>query len=331
MTFRDPWWLLALLLIPLWVWIQRRTAREGAFVYSSVGLVRGLTQLTRSRAGSVLLQVRWLVLVMLIVGMARPQMGFGRAPLKASGIDIVVAVDLSGSMRAEDFELGGQRVDRVTVAKDVLNRFIDGRPGDRIGLVVFASQAYIAAPPTLDHGFLKRNIDRLDVLREGMTAIGSAISASVNRLRDLDSKSRIVVLMTDGQNNAGSVTPLTAADAAKALGVKVYTVGVGTRGTAPMPVAIDARGNKVYREVEVDIDEETLEEISKRTGGRYYRADSTETLRKIYEEIDQLEKSEMEVQQFAFFEELMPYCVIPALALLLLELILANTVWRKLP
>ena len=331
MRFADPWWLLGLLLIPLLSWLRGRLGTESAFVYSSVGLVRGMTQLSRSRAGTFLIRLRWLTLALLFIGLARPQMGHGVAPFRASGIDIVVAVDLSGSMRAEDFELNGERTDRVTVAKDVLTRFIKARTGDRIGLVAFATQAYIAAPPTLDHSFLLRSVDRLDVLRDGMTAIGSALSASLNRLRDLDSKSRIVVLMTDGQNNAGSVTPLTAADAAKALNVKVYTIGVGTRGTAPMPVGLNALGEKVYQQMVVDIDEDTLKEISARTGGRYYRADSTDALRSIYDEIDTLEKSEMEVQQYAFFEELMGYFVVPALVLLFLEIILANTVWRKLP
>lgn len=331
MRFADPWWLLGLLLIPLLAWLRGRLGADSAFLYSSVGLVRGMTQLSRSRAGAFLARLRWLALALLFVGLARPQMGHGTAPFRASGIDIVVAVDLSGSMRAEDFELNGQRVDRVTVAKDVLSRFIKARTGDRIGLVAFATHAYIAAPPTLDHAFLLRSVERLDVMRDGMTAIGSALSASLNRLRDLESKSRIVVLMTDGQNNAGSITPLTAADAAKALNVKVYTIGVGTHGTAPMPVAINALGEKVYQQMAVDIDEETLKEVSARTGGRYFRADSTDALREIYDEIDKLEKTEIEVRQYAFFEELMSYFVVPALVLLILEIVLVNTVWRKLP
>ena len=220
---------------------------------------------------------------------------------------------------------------RVTIAKDVLGSFIDGRPNDRIGLVVFAGRAYIAAPPTLDHDFLRRNLERLDTLREQGTAIGSALGAAVNRLRDLKSKSRIVVLMTDGQNNAGDIPPLTAADAAKALGVKVYTIGVGTHGTAPTPVGIDGAGRKVYRQMAVDIDEDTLREISARTGGKYYRADNTQAMRSIYAEIDRLEKSDMEMPKFAYWDEMMQYLAAPAFAFLLLEIVLANTVWRKLP
>jgi len=265
------------------------------------------------------------------VALARPQSGQGKAPIRASGVDIAVAFDLSGSMLAEDFELNGERVNRIAIAKDVLKNFIEQRPNDRFGLVVFAGRAYIAAPPTLDHDFLLRNLTRLDTLNEQGTAIGSALSTAVNRLRELPSKSRIVVLMTDGQNNAGNIPPLTAADAAKALGVKVYTIGVGTRGTAPTPVGMDPFGRKVYRQVPVDIDEDTLTQIAERTGGKYFRADTTRTLRGIYGEIDRLEKTEMETQRFASWEELMMYAAVPALVLLLLEMMLGNTVWRKLP
>ena len=331
MRFADPWWLLALLLLPVMAWLRSRTGRESAFLYSSLTLVKGITQLSRSRAGAFLVNLRWLALALVILGLARPQAGHGKAPLRASGIDIVVALDLSGSMLAEDFELEGARANRVEVAKDVLRRFINGRPSDRIGLVVFASRPYIAAPPTIDHDFLRRNLGRLEVLRENGTAIGSAISTALNRLRELESRSRILVVMTDGQNNAGSVAPLTAADAASALGVKVYTIGVGTRGSAPYPVGTDVLGRKVYRQVAVDIDEDTLQAVAERTGGAYFRAESTAGLRSIYAEIDRMEKTEVEVERYASWEELMGYFVVPGLALLLLELLLGNTVWRKLP
>ncbi len=331
MRLESPWWLLGLLLLPVVAWLRGRTGCESAFLYSSVSLVKGITTLSRSRAGAFLINLRWLVLALLFVALARPQAGSGRAPVRASGVDIAVALDLSGSMLSEDFELKGERANRVAIAKEVLKGFIDGRPNDRIGLVVFAGRAYIAAPPTLDHDFLLRNLDRLDALQEQGTAIGSALGTAVNRLRELKSKSRIVVLMTDGQNNAGSIPPLTAADAAKALGVKVYTIGIGTHGTAPMPVGIDQLGRKVYRQLAVDIDEDTLKEIAARTGGKYYRGDTTKTLRGIYSEIDRLEKTEMETPKFAYWEELMPYLAALALAFLLLEIVLGNTVWRKLP
>ena len=234
-------------------------------------------------------------------------------------------------MESEDFTLKSQRVNRLVIAKDVLKKFIERRPGDRIGLVAFAGKAYIAAPMTLDHGFLQQNLERLALhsIEDG-TAIGSGLSASINRLRDLKSKSKIVILMTDGQNNAGKVPPLTAAEAAQTLGVKVYTIGVGTRGTAPMPRQ-NVFGQKVYVQVPVDIDEDTLEAIAKKTGGKYYRADSADTLRKIYDEIDQLEKTEVEVKKYVRIKELFFWTVAPGLGLLLLEILLNNTIWRRLP
>lgn len=331
-SFAAPWWLLGLLSIPLLAWLRGKAGRESAFVYSSLTLVKGITELSRSRAGSFLLNLRWFALALLFFGMARPQIAGGQAPLRASGIDIAVAVDLSGSMIAEDFELRGERVNRLTMLKDVLGSFIAQRTSDRIGLVAFASEAFIAAPPTLDHDFLRRVLERLElgVIDGQQTAIGSGLSAAVNRLRELKSKSRIVILMTDGQNNAGSIPPITAAEAAASLGVKVYTIGVGTRGYAPVP-AKDAFGRKVYVRQAVDIDEDTLRKVAEKTGGKYYRADSTETLRRVYAEIDTLEKTEAELKRFAYYEELMSWFVLPGLGLLALEIILGQTVWRKLP
>jgi Ca-activated chloride channel family protein len=253
--------------------------------------------------------------------------------VKASGVDIVVALDLSGSMESEDFELKGRRVNRLEIARDVLQKFIDKRPGDRIGLVAFAGRAYVAAPLTLDHDFLKMNLERLQLhyIQEEGTAIGSALSTALNRLRDVKSKSKLVILMTDGQNNAGKVPPLTAAEAAQALGVKVYTIGVGKQGTAPMPQGVDFFGRKRYVQGEVDIDEKTLKELASRTGGAYFRADSSDTLRGIYEKIDALEKTDVEVKRYVHIRELFAWLVAPGVVLLVLESILGNTVWRKLP
>jgi Ca-activated chloride channel family protein len=331
MRFAQPYFLLLLMLLPLLAWLGGRRGSQPAFLYSSVQLVRGITTLTRSRAGRLLPLLRWLALALLIIALARPQIGEGNAQVTASGIDMVVALDLSGSMASEDFQLRGQRVDRLTIAKDVLSRFIEKRPSDRIGLVAFAGRAYIASPPTLDHPFLLQNLARLRLgLIEDSTAIGSALSTALNRLRDIQSKSKIVILMTDGQNNAGKVPPLTAAEAAQALKVKVYTIGVGTHGTAPYPTR-DVFGRRSYVNVPVDIDENTLKQIADKTGGKYFRADRTETLREIYEEIDQLERTEVVVRKFQRYRELFEWAALPGLAVLLLEIILANTVWRKLP
>jgi Ca-activated chloride channel family protein len=329
--FESPWWLLALLILPLAAWLRGKRGGQPAFLYSSVSLVKGVAGVTRSHAGRILAALRWLTLILVILALARPQLGEGLAKIKASGIDIVVALDLSGSMRSEDFEIRGQRVNRLEIAKDVLQSFIQKRGNDRIGLVAFAGRPYIVSPPTLDHDFLLENLARLKLgMIEDSTAIGSALTTAVNRLRDLQGKSKIVILMTDGQNNAGKVPPLTAAEVAQTLGIKVYTIGVGIKGKAPMPYN-DGFGNKRYAMVDVDIDEETLRRISDRTGGAYYRADSSAALREIYATIDRLEKTEAELKKFQRYRELFPFLVLPAFVLLMLELILANTVWRKLP
>jgi Ca-activated chloride channel family protein len=331
MTFAHPYVLVLLALLPVLAWLKGKHGQEAAFLYSSVQLVRGIMGLTRSSVGKILLKLRWLALALFIVALARPQIGEGETRITASGIDIVVAIDLSGSMAAEDFEIKGERVNRLDIARDVLEKFIAKRSSDRIGLVAFAGRAYIAAPPTLDHDFLLQNLQRLNLgtIEDG-TAIGSGLSAALNRLRELPSKSRIVILMTDGQNNAGKVPPLTAAEAAETLGVKVYTIGVGTRGTAPMP-RTDVFGRKVYVSVPVDIDEDTLKAIAQKTGGKYFRADSTEALREIYTEIDKLEKTEIQIKKYQRYQELFPWVVLSGLSVLLLEVILGNTVWRKLP
>ncbi|HXG49516.1 MAG TPA: VWA domain-containing protein [Methylomirabilota bacterium] len=331
MTFAHPYLLSLLLALPVLAWWRGRHGRQAAFLYSSVQLLKGVSDLRRNRAGRMLAALRWLALALLIIGLARPQRIESETSVRASGIDIVVALDLSGSMESEDFRLRGEQVNRLVIAKDVLGRFIDRRPNDRIGLVAFAGRAYIACPLTLDHDVLRANLDRLELhtIEDG-TAIGAGLTAAINRLRELKSKSKIVILMTDGQNNAGKVPPMTAAEAAQALGVKTYTIGVGTRGTAPMPVR-DVFGRKYYENVPVDIDEDTLRAIAQKTGGKYYRADSADTLRRIYDEIDQLEKTEAEVKKYVQVEELFPWVVVPGLGLLLLEVLLAHTIWRRLP
>lgn len=330
MTFAHPYFLFLLVLLPLLAWWKGKRGQQAAFLYSSVQLLKGVSDISRAGAGRILPTLRWLTLALFIVGLARPQFSDSETTVNASGIDIVVALDLSGSMEAEDFKMKGQPVNRLIIAKDVLKKFIDRRRNDRIGLVAFAGKAYIAGPLTLDHDFLLQNLERLNLhtIEDG-TAIGSGLSAAINRLRDLKSKSKIVILMTDGQNNAGKVPPLTAAEAAQALSVKVYTIGVGTRGMAPMPQIVF--GQKRYVQVPVDIDEDTLKAIADKTGGKYYRADSSDTLRSIYDEIDQLEKTEVEIKKYVQIDELFHWAVWPGLVLLLLEILLGQTLWRKLP
>jgi Ca-activated chloride channel family protein len=332
MTFGHPYMLLLLLLLPVLAWLQGKRGQPPAFIYSSVQLLRPVLNVSRSRAGAFLAALRWLSLALLIIALSQPRLTHSETKVNASGVDIAVAFDVSGSMASEDFEVGRSRLSRFEMAKKVLTQFVEKRPSDRIGLVVFATLAYISAPPTLDHDFLLQNIERLELgmIDNAHTAIGSGLSAAVNRLRDLPSKSRIVILMTDGQNNAGKIEPLTAAEAARALKVKVYTIGVGMRGMAPMPVYWGKQ--KVgYRQEPVDIDEDTLQKISNLTGGKYYRADNAKKFEEIYAEIDRLEKTEAEVRKYAHHRELFGWVIASGLGLLMLELVLSQTVFRRLP
>jgi len=331
-TFAHPYLLLLLLLLPLAAWLKGKRGQPPAFVYSSVQLVRAVLNVSRSRAGGLLSSLRWLVLALFIIALAQPRFTKSETKVTASGVDIVVAFDMSGSMAAEDFELRGQRLNRLNMAREVLKKFIEKRPSDRLGLVVFASEAFTATPLTLDHDFLLQNLDRLEIgsIPANQTAIGSALSTALNRLRELKSKSKIVILMTDGQNNAGKIAPLTAAEAAQALTVKVYTIGVGTRGMAPVPQYYG--GQKVgYRMEPVDIDEDTLQQIAKMTNGKYYRADNAERFQAIYAEIDKLERTEADIKKFAQHRELFAWFVTCGLGVLMLEVILGHTVWRRLP
>jgi Ca-activated chloride channel family protein len=333
MTFAHPFVLLWLLLLPPLAWLKGKWGRNASFLYSSVDLLRPVSGLKRSWAGRILAALRWLALAVFVVALAQPRLVKGESQIKASGIDIVVAIDLSGSMASLDFEESGQRVNRIDMAWRVLSKFIEGRPNDRIGLVAFAAQAFIAAPLTLDHDFLQANLARLKigVIDENQTAIGSALMAALNRLNDIQSKSKIIILMTDGENNAGKVSPLTAADVAQTLHVKVYTIGIGLRGMAPMPYRDPRTGQMTTQLMPADVDEDTLQKIADKTGGKYYRADSADTMRQIYAQIDSFEKTEVEVKKYEHYDELYRPVGLGGLGLFLLEIILSQTVWRKLP
>ncbi len=319
--FAHPWLFLLLLLLPLLAWLKGRRGAPPAFVYSSVQLVRGMQNIHRSRFGGFLGSLRWLALALFIVALAQPRLSKSTTEVKASGVDIVVALDMSGSMEMPDFVVNGRRIDRLDMAKIVLQQFIDMRPNDRIGLVAFGGKAYIAAPLTLDHDFLQENVARLQLhMIEDNTAIGSALATAVNRLRDLKAKSKIVIIATDGQNNAGEIAPLTAADIAKTLGVKVYTVGIGVPEVAMQ-----------YGRPDLLPDNETLQKIADLTGGKFYRADNAERFQQIYREIDKLEKTDASIRKYTQYTELFPWFVAAGLAILLIELVLAQTAFRRLP
>lgn len=319
MTFAHPWFLLLLLLLPVAAWLKGRRGQPPAFLYSSLQLVRAVTNVNRSRSGAFLASLRWLALVLFIITLAQPRLSKSETKVNASGVDIAVAIDLSGSMDRPDFELRGRQVNRLVMAKEVLKEFIEKRPNDRIGIVAFGAQAYIAAPLTLDHSFLLKNLERLQLgmIEYRRTAIGSGLGTAINRLRDLKSKSKIAILMTDGQNNAGKLDPLTVAEAARALHVKVYTIGVGRHDQAGPDADV--------------IDEASLQKIAQMTGGKYYLADNSRKFREIYDEIDKLEKTEAEVRKFTQFKELFPWFLSPGIGLFLVEIVLRHTLLRRLP
>jgi Ca-activated chloride channel family protein len=325
----EALWLLALL--PLAAILRGRRGPAAALRFSSLAVAGRLGRTRRSRAGLLRAAARLLVLACVVVALARPQLGRGTTEIEQRGIDIMLAVDVSTSMEALDFERDGERVNRVEAVKAVVAKFIEARPNDRIGLVAFAGRPYLVSPLTFDHDWLLR---RLDTLRTGMmedgTAIGSAIASATNRLRDEASKSRIAILLTDGMNNAGEIAPVTAAEAAQALGTRVYTIGAGTRGEAPVPVR-DAFGREAIALAKVDIDEETLTKVAEMTGARYYRATDSDSLGRIYDEIDRLETSPRTIKRFERHEELFAWALLPGLALLALELAHAHTRLRRIP
>jgi Ca-activated chloride channel homolog len=322
-------WLLALLpLLALW---RGRKGRVAAVQYSNVEIARTVARETRSRPARWTTMLRLLVATLLIVGLARPQWGKGRTEVQASGVDLMLALDVSSSMEALDFNLGNQPASRVEVVKSVVSKFIEARPDDRIGMIAFAGAPYLVSPLTLDHDWLKQNLERVRIgLVEDSTAIGSALATCVNRLRDQPSKSKIIVLLTDGVNNAGKVAPQTAAEAARAMGVKVYTIAAGTRGEAPIP-AKDQFGNQRIMMAKVDVDEDALKKIASETGGKFFRATDTDSLKSIYAEIDRMEKTTHHVKKFEKYHELFTLAVLPALGLLGLTLGLEQTRFRKLP
>jgi len=330
-AFRAPW-ILALLpfVIAALVWHHRRRSSPGVR-FPSLDLVTPLTTTWKTKLRNFPFFIRLLVVGLFFVALAGPREVLEERFSEAPGIDIVLAIDCSGSMAAEDFVIDGKRVNRLEVVKRVVADFVKGRPNDRIGLVAFSALAYMVSPLTTDHDWLETNLKRvrLGLIKDG-TAIGSAISSSVARLMKSDAASRVIVLLTDGINNTGKISPLEAAEAARALDIRIYTIGAGTEGYAPFPVS-DFWGRKVYQKVRIDLDETTLKKIADLTGGRYFRATDTSSLRKIYEAIDRLEKTEIRQWGYKEYKELFGIFLIPALILLAFEIILSNTVWRKVP
>ena len=334
--FANPWVLAALLVLPLlafvwWRWVAPRRPR---LAFSNLRLFADVQPSARQRLHGLPLVLRFASLVLLVLALARPQSGASSTTLESEGIDIVLTLDISGSMLAVDMtsETRGaveRDVTRLEVAKAAAREFIQGRQADRIGLVVFAGQSITQCPPTLDYAVLLQFLDRVKVgdLEDG-TAIGTAIVTAVNRLRTSDAKSRVLILLTDGANNAGTVDPITAAKVAKAVGIKIYAIGAGREENARF--AVDTFFGRQYVRQYSPIDEKTLREIAQIGDGLYFRATSPEKLTEIYARIGEMEKTKVETKQYVEYSELAGWLVVPALVLLALEGLLSHTVFRRL-
>ncbi|HCV50727.1 VWA domain-containing protein [Saprospiraceae bacterium] len=326
--FSSPYWLLLLAIIPLMLLYKYYSKRQEIepMTFSTLESISGLYS-WKEKAIKYLPILRYLALAALMLAMARPQQTLKEEVVKAEGIDIILAMDLSSSMLAKDFD-----PDRLTVSKEVAAKFVDKRVYDRIGLVVFAGDSFTQTPLTTDHNILKDFLANIEcgMLDDG-TAIGMGLATATNRLKNSKSKSKVIILLTDGVNNAGYIKPLTAAEIAEEYDMKIYTIGVGTTGAALTPVNRRNDGKFVFGMSKVNIDEKLLSEISKMTGGRYFRATDEAMLNSIYDEIDQLEKTEMEVNVFKRYKDIFRIPLILAFGLLLLEFILRQSILRTLP
>ena len=327
--FADPWFLLLLCLLPLFVGLTSKN-REAVLPYSSIGQLKTV-QSPQMRLLLALPRIlRAMAFALLVLALAQPQEGQKRNEILSAGVDIVLAIDTSGSMQALDFMKDNNRINRLEVVKDVVSGFIKNRENDRMGMVVFGDEAFTQCPLTLDQDILLSFLKNLEIGVAGdSTAIGSAIGIAVKRLKDLKSKSKVIILLTDGRNNAGSLSPLQEAEIGKTYGIKIYTIGVGTRGKAPF--LVDSVFGKQYIYQDVEIDEKTLQEIAEKTEAQYFRATDLESLKTIYQQIDRLEKSEVKVLDRSEYNELFHYFLIPGFFLVLLEVILTHTRLRRIP
>jgi Ca-activated chloride channel family protein len=326
-TFSHPYFFyLLLLLLPMigwYVWKQKEL--NASLQISSLKGFRNVRKSKKTYLRHVPFGLRCLAVTFIIIALARPQSTDKLRNVTTEGIDIMVSLDISGSMQAMDF-----KPNRLEAAKDVATEFIAGRPNDKMGLVVFAAESFTQCPLTIDHTVLTNLIQdvKIGMLEDG-TAIGLGLSTAVSRIKESDAKSKVIILLTDGVNNRGEIHPLTAAEIAKSFGIRVYTIGVGTIGTAPFPVNT-VFGQQVQN-MEVKIDEAMLQKIANITGGKYFRATNKDKLRQIYEEIDKMEKTKVEVKEYSKrSEEFIPFALL-ALAFLLAEVLLRNTVLRNLP
>ena len=323
-----PGLLILLAIVPLLLYLRYRNgSRQPTLRYSDLSYLRGLSPSFWARIHWLPYALRLVALTLLLIALARPQIGAGGAEISAEGIDIMLVVDVSASMLAQDF----QPDNRLQAAKQVVADFIRQRDRDRIGMIVFARHAITKTPLTLDHDILLNQLDEVEVgiVPDG-TAIGNAVASGVNRLKNSEAESRVMILLTDGENNAGEVDPVTAAQLARTYDIRVYTVGAGKEGLVPYPFQDPLQGT-VLQKVEVPIDEETLKEIATISGGQFFRTEDAESLSEVYAEIDELERTEIEQVQYVSYTELAPYLMVTALGFLLTESLLSRTKLQRLP
>ena len=340
LTFARPWLLLLLLAIPVLAYLRGKQGATAALIFSSTSPLAAIGQRSASRAGKILRTLLFVSLAIFVIALARPQLGKSLSQVEASGIDIMLVLDVSNSMLTKDFTIGGEEATRLDAVREVTRKFIEGRPNDRIGIIAFGTQPYVVSPMTLDHDWLLQNLERVRIgMIEGSTAIGSAMASGGNRLTDKHSKSRALVLLTDGDNNAGKVPPNTAAEALKALHIKLYAIGIGTNGIAPFPMmdprsgraVTDALGNVLYERIPVSFNEKGLKEVARIADGQFYRATDTKTLEAIFHDIDKLEKSTVSVKKYQQYRDLFPLCLMSGAGLLIGQILLSQTIWKKLP
>ena len=340
LTFAQPWFLMLLLAIPLLAWFRGKSGPAAALTFSSTTALRAIGKSSAARAGKFLRALMLLSLAFFAIAMARPQLGKSLTQVEASGIDIILALDVSASMLTKDFKVGGESATRIDAIREVTRKFIEGRPNDRIGIIAFAGRPYVVSPMTLDHDWLLKNLERVKIgLVEDGTAIGSGMAAAGNRLNDRRSKSHVIVLLTDGENNTGKIPPNTAAEAVKALKIHFYAIGAGINGIAPTPVfnaqtgkpITDMFGNILYQNQQVHFNEKGLKEVAKIADGQFYRATDTQSLEQIFKDIDKFEKTTVSVKKYQQYRDLFPACIGAGLSLLVAQLLLSQTVWKKLP
>jgi Ca-activated chloride channel homolog len=340
LTFAYPWLLLLLLAIPLLAYFRGRIGPAAALTFSSTSALRVLGRTSATRAGRFLHALFLLSLALFAIAMARPQLGTSLTQVEASGIDIMLVLDVSQSMLTKDFSVGGDQATRVDAIREVTRQFIEARPNDRIGIIAFAGHPYVISPMTLDHDWLLQNLERVrtGIVEDG-TAIGSAIASAANRLKDKASKSRVIVLLTDGENNAGKIPPTTAAEAVRALKIRFYAIGAGINGIAPAPVFnprtgkpfTDMLGNIMYENQRVEFNEEGLKEVAKIADGQFFRATDTKSLEQIFRDIDKLEKTTVAVKKYQQYRDLFPACIMAGCSLFVAQILLSQTIWKKLP